>query len=255
MHLFKLARPMGSKHVTRCISSKINGDITVQPVEQDYFQRVLDHVTPVFLKDEPLSHSFPPCTTGKREKAFRGYAEIPLRSGFSVMALDGSQVVGACLSKILTKDEIFNHDIPEFDDPNGDPLNSGIVRMLLRVHRKLDLFSLFKVNQILEVGLVSVEPSHVGRGLAARMVQRSLELGAKRGLKYAKADCTGPASAAAAKKAGMEQIYRLAYDDFKLNDKIVFKNTAHRGSHLIVVATKLQDCEPYVLPVYPDSNL
>ena len=73
---------------------------------------VLDHVTKIFLRDEPLVHSFPPCTTGKREREFREYATMQLRSGCCVMALDGSTVVGACLNRPLTRDEVMLNPVP-----------------------------------------------------------------------------------------------------------------------------------------------
>jgi hypothetical protein len=56
---------------------------------------VLDHVTKIFLRDEPLAHYFPPRTTGHREREFRKYATMQLRSGCYVMALDGSTFIGA----------------------------------------------------------------------------------------------------------------------------------------------------------------
>ena len=93
-------------------------NIIVKPVEPDYFHQILNHLIHIFVRDEPLAHCFPPCTTGKREDSLRKYVEIHLRSGFSVMALDGNQVVGACLSKLLTRDEYFNFDISPVDDPS-----------------------------------------------------------------------------------------------------------------------------------------
>ena len=87
------------------------------------------------------------------------------------------------------------------------------------------------------------------------MVRASLEIGAKQGLRAAKADCTGPASAAACRKAGMERVHLLAYDDYQVNGKVAFKDTPQRGSHLTVMAAKLQEFEPFVLPVHGESKM
>ena len=87
-------------------------------------------------------------------------------------------------------------------------------------------------------------------GLATKLVQSSLELGARHDFELAKADCTGLASAAACKKAGMEEIHKLFYDNYKINNTVVFKSTPNRGSHLTVVACRLQNCHPYVLPLH-----
>nr|CAD7418223.1 unnamed protein product [Timema poppensis] len=46
-------------------------EVTILRVPESRFADVLDHATPIFLRDEPLSHCFQPCTTGRRERAFR----------------------------------------------------------------------------------------------------------------------------------------------------------------------------------------
>ena len=81
---------------------------------------VLDHVTKIFLRDEPLAQCFPPCTTGQREREFREYATMQLRSGFCVMALDGSTVVGACLNRPLARDEVMLSSVPSSVGPGMD---------------------------------------------------------------------------------------------------------------------------------------
>jgi hypothetical protein len=48
--------------------------------------------------------------------------------------------------------------------PAEDPLIANVVRMLITVHRQLDLFEAFGLDTLFEVGLVSVEPTHTGRG-------------------------------------------------------------------------------------------
>jgi len=71
-----------------------------------------DHVTKIFVCDGPLVQCFPPCTTGQREREFRKYATMHLRSGCCVMAVDGSTVVGACLNRPLTRDEVMLNSVP-----------------------------------------------------------------------------------------------------------------------------------------------
>ena len=73
---------------------------------------VLDHVTKIFLRDGSLVQCFPPCTTGQREREFRDYATLQLRSGCCVMALDGSTVVGACLNRLTPNDPYMGRTVP-----------------------------------------------------------------------------------------------------------------------------------------------
>jgi hypothetical protein len=89
----------------------------VELVPESRYRDVLDHMTPIFLRDEPLSQCFPPCTTGRRERDYREYAETQLRSGMCVMALEGSTVVGACLNQPLTRDQVMEHSLSSSDGP------------------------------------------------------------------------------------------------------------------------------------------
>ena len=79
-------------------------------------------------------------------------------------------------------------------------------------------------------------------------------LAVRRGLRVAKTDCTGPASVAASRNAGMQEVYKLAYDEYKVNGEVVFKINPRRGSHLIVMAAKLQKYPPYVVPIHAESD-
>jgi len=81
-------------------------------VPENRHHDVLDHVNKIFLRDEPLAHCFLPCTTGQRQQKFCEYATMQLRSGCCVMALDGSTVVGACLNRPLTRDEVMLNSVP-----------------------------------------------------------------------------------------------------------------------------------------------
>jgi hypothetical protein len=89
----------------------------VELVPESHYCDVLDHITPIFLRDEPLSQCFPPCTTGRRECDFREYADTQLRSGMCVMALEGSTVVGACLNRPLTRDQVMGQSLLSSDGP------------------------------------------------------------------------------------------------------------------------------------------
>ena len=51
-----------------------------------------------------------------------------------------------------------------------DPLIASIVRMTVTVHRQLDLFKALGVDTIFEVGLLSVEPTHTGRGMQTCLI-------------------------------------------------------------------------------------
>ena len=58
--------------------------------------------------------------------------------------------------------------------PYEDPLIGNKVRMTVMVHRQLDLFKALAVDTVLEVGLLSVEPTHTGRGMQTCSVAGSM---------------------------------------------------------------------------------
>ncbi|PSN33277.1 hypothetical protein C0J52_21082, partial [Blattella germanica] len=65
----------------------------------------------------------------------------------------------------------------------------------------------------------------------------------------AKSNCTGLASAAVHKKAGMEEIDKLDYDNYRINGKVVFRDVPTRGSYITIFACRLKDSPPYVMPL------
>lgn len=46
-----------------------------------------------------------------------------------------------------------------------DPLIGNVLRMITMVHKQLDLFKALRVDTIFELGMLSVEPTHTGRGM------------------------------------------------------------------------------------------
>jgi hypothetical protein len=53
---------------------------------------------------------------------------------------------------------------------NEEPLIVSVLRMTVTVHRQLDLFYPLGVDTILELGLLSVEPTHTGRGVQTCLI-------------------------------------------------------------------------------------
>jgi hypothetical protein len=85
-------------------------------------------------------------------------------------------------------------------------------------------------------------------GVGVQLLRASLEAAAQHGFLAAKADCTSATSARICERVGMTTVHRLLYDEYKVGNKVVFKNTATRGPALTVMAALLQDTQPYVLP-------
>jgi hypothetical protein len=44
----------------------------------------------------------------------------------------------------------------------------------------------------------------------------------------------------------MVAVHKLLYDEYKVNNKVIFQNTPKRGPALMVMAAQLQDMQPYI---------
>lgn len=101
-------------------AAKLNDDIEIGPIPEARYEDVLQHITPIFLKHEPLSKSFSPCNTGKRECDFRSYATEQMKDGLCLMAVEKStgKIVGSSLCRSVHRDYIMQEH-PQDDVEDG----------------------------------------------------------------------------------------------------------------------------------------
>jgi len=119
---------------------------------------------------------------------------------------------------------------------------------------------LFNTYELRNPYLLSAPPTNdtnmfKSPGLAIKIMRKSLEVGALRGFKAAKGDCTGAASTRVCQRAGLVAVHKLLYDEYKVDNKMVFQNTPTRGPALTVMAARLHDTQPYVRPLEELSKL
>ena len=106
-----------------CTSRSQFGNIWLHVVPENGHHDVLDHVTKIFLRDEPFAQ-FPAIYYGQKEREFREYTTMHIHSGCCVMAVDGSTVVGACLNRPLTRDEVMFNSVPPSVGPGTNWLSN-----------------------------------------------------------------------------------------------------------------------------------
>jgi hypothetical protein len=75
---------------------------------------------------------------------------------------------------------------------------------------------------------------------AARIMRKILEVEDMGGFRVAKADCTGGVSTRVCQRAGMVAVHKLLYDEYKVDNKVVFQNTTTRVPALAVMSDRLQ---------------
>jgi len=81
------------------------GNISLHIVPENGHHDVLYHMTKIFQRDVPQAKCSPPCTAAQRGRDF----SLNTRQCICccVMALGGSTVVGACLNRPLTRDQVM----------------------------------------------------------------------------------------------------------------------------------------------------
>nr|CAD7265773.1 unnamed protein product [Timema shepardi] len=223
-------------------------EVTILRVPESRFADVLDHATPIFLRDEPLSRCFQPCTTGRRERAF---SLMAVESTPGVTQQDG-RIVGVSLNISFTKS----------DTNYSEQVDTGLATQLVRSSPKLGETPGGILSRMCFQGWQH-EWSEVARSwerpqvvfyrgwLATQLVRSSLELGAGLGFRAAKADSTGPVSANVGRRAGLQTVFTLPYKDYKVANKVVFEGAS---GGLTVLAARLRNIPPYVLPVSGDKS-
>jgi len=65
----------------------------------------------------------------------------------------------------------------------------------------------------------------------------------------AKGDCTGAVSTRVCHRAGMVAVYKLMYDEYNVDNKVVFQNTPTTVPALAVMEARLQEMQPSVRPL------
>jgi hypothetical protein len=73
-----------------------------------------------------------------------------------------------------------------------------------------------------------------------------LEFGALRCFSAARGDCTGTVSTRVCQRADMVAVHKLLYDEYKVDNKVVFQN---KQKNLKVIAAQQKNRQTYVLPL------
>lgn len=100
-----------------------------------------------------------------------------------------------CLNRIDNKDATLN--IPSFAEAVQDrnvPFMNGILEFMQVLYTDINLFESFKVEQMLVLNMICVDPEESGKGLALKMIKWSQNLAENKGIKALTAETTGIAS-------------------------------------------------------------
>ncbi|CAG9821516.1 unnamed protein product [Phaedon cochleariae] len=169
-----------------------------------------------FYKDEPLNKFLEIVSEENPiNHDLEAFAMADFDNGISLMAFRQGKLIAVCLNFILHrgKKEHFHCEDEKF---------SKIVGMLEYVEEKSDPFQKYPgCDKAVSVGIVSVDDSCRGKGVAKKLIEKTGELGKQNGCGFLVVDCSSHFTACAVKKLGFEMIYSLDYADYKVNGEVV----------------------------------
>ncbi|CAG9821515.1 unnamed protein product [Phaedon cochleariae] len=171
-----------------------------------------------FCKDEPTCDSLKIVSAENPvNHALEDYCMKYFDDGVTVVAFHNENIIAMCLAGITERGKLDNFHC-------SDEMFLKTATFLGYVDQQADSFKQFpECDKALVINVVTVDTLYRGRGLASRLIQKTIELGKERGCGFVTAQCTNHFSALAMKKLGFQLHYSLDYADYKVDGKVVFR--------------------------------
>ncbi|XP_056637909.1 arylalkylamine N-acetyltransferase 1-like [Diorhabda sublineata] len=203
----------------------------IKIIQKQEKKEIIQFMRKYFMPDEPINTSINLVTEDKpfneplEEFLIKGYD-----SGVSLKAVQNGKLIAICISYILEKNE--KHEQVESD--NKDFMT--IYNFLTYVDEHCNAFGEFpECDRAITSPILAVHPSYRGLGIARDMMYRILETGKEKKCGFMVVECSSHFTALALQKLNFECIYRLPYEDYKVDDKIVFKTKPPHNAATVYV--------------------
>jgi hypothetical protein len=151
-------------------------------------------------------------------------------NGLSVVAVrddDPDTVVAAFLSRD------FKSPLPE-GIPEDFPWFLPVGQALMTLGEAYEArHPQLKRGEVADLWMVGTDARFALRGIAGRMFRICTSLASERGFRRCVTECTGHYSQTAARRAGFEEVTRLAYKDFRFDGRALFAGIPLPHRHLV----------------------
>lgn len=193
----------------------------LQIIKKEDHKDVVDFVRKNFMKDEPINRAINLITEEKPiNEELENFLLRDYASGKSLKVIQNGNIIAVCISSILEKNHTEDDSVIKSENKDFNT----IVNFLSYVDKQSDPFKKFpKSNRAISVGIMAVHSNYRGMGIAGRMLDKTWELGKEQKCDFMTVECSSYFTARALEKLGFEQIYRLNYEEYKVNGEIVFK--------------------------------
>lgn len=192
----------------------------IQDITEDLTEKVIDHMSTIFLKDEPICASSKlwddPVSLNEiqqfwREMIVKRAALVALTDGPDGPVLAGCNVTGVSFKADKGKEYKYK----------GKALNT-ILAALDFAGEIVDPFEHYGVNEYMTALGLSVDPAYRGQGLGIELLRARFTMGRALNLHLTVTVFTAIASQILAHRIGMELLAEVQYADYKVDGKMVF---------------------------------
>ncbi|CAD6241261.1 GSCOCG00002594001-RA-CDS [Cotesia congregata] len=199
-------------------------DYSIQVIKQEDKPEVLKFLRRFFFRDEPLNASIELIPRGENSTCvpLEEYSMSSIDENLSLKAVSSAgNIVGVQLNGTTVKPE--DTDEPDFIKNCDNFKFKKILRLLHHVDRKAAVLDRYPGSKILDVKIISVDSGCRGKGIAAALCQKTVDIAKELNYNYIRTDASSHYTAKLCKRLGFEQIFELMYKDYvDSNGKSIF---------------------------------
>ncbi|XP_049834054.1 arylalkylamine N-acetyltransferase 1-like [Schistocerca gregaria] len=195
----------------------------IQDITPEMHEEILDKLMMVhFVRDEDLSKTINLIGDKTSLEELRMMWKESLQQNVGLVAIreypDGQEeIIGANITCVVSKGEKSNSD-----ELKGEAMRK-IWRMLMEdLPKRLDVFEHYGVDHYISAVGLTVLPKYRGQNVGLEILRTRFQLVKGIGLKVTATAFTAMASQKQAQRAGYELLTEMAFNDYKVDGKVVF---------------------------------
>ncbi|XP_055838049.1 arylalkylamine N-acetyltransferase 1 isoform X2 [Episyrphus balteatus] len=193
---------------------------TIELITEKDADGVLAMLKEFFFKDEPLNTYL---NLGECEELEEySVKSIPEKCSFKAVNKQG-EIIGVFMNGIMRRPK--PDETPEkAADSCQHPKFKKILSLMDYIEEDFNIFDVFPDTDIILDGkIVSVNTNYRGLGIAGRLTERVLEYMRENSIPVMHVLCTSHYSARVMEKLGFHEVYKLPFENFKMNGEVVLR--------------------------------
>lgn len=193
---------------------------TIELITEKDAEGVLKMLKTFFFKDEPLN-TFVNLGECKELEEY-SLKSIPEKCSFKAVNKQG-EIIGVFMNGLMRRPKP-GHKHEKDADSCDHPKFKKILSLMDYINEDFNIFDLFPDTDIILDGkIVSVNTNYRGLGIAGRLTEKVLEYMRENSIPVMHVLCTSHYSARVMEKLGFHEVYKLPFENFKIDGEVVFR--------------------------------